>query len=94
MLKLLLNRFELLNSHYRSDLNRLGSLSEAANKLSQFPEVACPICGTEGMTISEFNAEVDVNAVRAACQEEIRKIENSKPPAKCRERFRTAKVRS
>ena len=38
------NRFELLNKHYVSDLNRLEFVNEGKHLLDQVKEVNCPLC--------------------------------------------------
>lgn len=38
-------RFELLRSHYESDLNRLRAIEETGILLESFPAKACPACG-------------------------------------------------
>jgi hypothetical protein len=43
----LLSRFGLLKQSYKSDLERLGFVTEGAHLLQQLPLATCPVCGTE-----------------------------------------------
>ncbi|MEL6498356.1 MAG: AAA family ATPase [Planctomycetota bacterium] len=43
----LLNRFELLQQSYKTDLVRLEAIQEAGTFMSIMPEEICPTCGTE-----------------------------------------------
>lgn len=47
MIDELLNRFQLLASHYKSDLHRLEFVDEGNALLDQLISVNCPICGRE-----------------------------------------------
>ena len=40
----IINRFNLLNQHYSSDLNRLQFINEGKTGLDQLKEVNCPLC--------------------------------------------------
>lgn len=40
----LINRFELLNTHYTSDLNRLEFINEGKQYMEQLKQVNCPLC--------------------------------------------------
>ncbi|MCT3664247.1 AAA family ATPase [Elizabethkingia anophelis] len=43
----LLQRFELLQKHYESDINRLEFISEGTFLINQLNDISCPICGGE-----------------------------------------------
>jgi hypothetical protein len=75
----LVARFDLLETHYRSDLARMEAVVEAESVLSQLPVERCPLCGAELTSIEEVHrahaAEEPVEGLRAACETESRKIE-------------------
>ena len=73
----LLERFALLEQSYRSDLSRLGLISDGGDLLSQMPLVRCPICGQElGDEIEHGHdfPEPDFQAIREGAAEEARKV--------------------
>jgi uncharacterized protein YydD (DUF2326 family) len=57
-LQLLLSRFELLDQHYRSDLDRLEAIAEAGSIFNAIHGGNCPICGAEP---SQHNPEAACN---------------------------------
>jgi prefoldin subunit 5 len=75
-IKNLLDRFNLLEEHYRSDVQRLRGIEEAGNLFTALGDSTCPLCGAkpEHHRLSE---DCDGNIERAvtAVQAEIAKIE-------------------
>jgi predicted nuclease with TOPRIM domain len=75
-IKNLLDRFSLLEEHYRSDVERLRSIEEAGNLFTAIADSTCPLCGSlpENHRLSD---DCDGNIERAvtAAQAEIAKIE-------------------
>ncbi len=67
----LIERFDLLNEYYSTDLNRLRAMSEAGAYLSAMPETECPVCGTE----TPWETNQDLSVLRAACGREVERIE-------------------
>jgi hypothetical protein len=72
----LLDRFELLDKHYTSDVQRLKGIEEAGTLFTAFGEATCPLCGA----LSEHHrltADCDgnVDAVVVAAKAEAAKIE-------------------
>jgi hypothetical protein len=72
-------RFEILEEHYRNDLNRLLAIVEVDSFFSQLQPVKCPVCGTDldsqsvqwhQHPISEQHANI-----QDACRAETAKIE-------------------
>jgi hypothetical protein len=72
----LLERFTLLDAHYRSDVVRLDAIKEAGNLFSGLGETTCPLCGAppERHRSSE-DCDGNVDAVVAAAAAEIAKIQ-------------------
>lgn len=69
----LLERMQLLNIHYSSDLNRLSFIDEGQNLLSQLKTVNCPLCEAEMK--SEKLQEIEENiTVRDSIDSEKEKI--------------------
>jgi hypothetical protein len=72
----LLERFQLLEEHYRSDVERLRGIKEAGNLFSALGDATCPLCGAlpEHHRLSE---DCDGNIERAviSAEAEISKIE-------------------
>lgn len=72
----LLERFDLLDQHYGSDLERLEAVAEAGYFFAALTTGTCPLCGVAAGDHShpgvDFDGDVDV--VRAACDGEIRKV--------------------
>ncbi|WP_254511390.1 AAA family ATPase [Anatilimnocola floriformis] len=71
LLNRLVNRFALLDEHYKSDSRRLKAMAEAGEYLSQLPLVECPVCGTE----DAWGENEDIGQVQRACAAEIQRIE-------------------
>lgn len=69
-------RFELLEEHYKSDLNRLALIEESGNLLDSFPAQTCPVCGSDPMhhRPDECDKAFSVSFVRDAARAEIEKI--------------------
>lgn len=75
----LLERFELLEVHYKSDLERLRGIEEAGSLFSALAQSSCPICGSAPTDQHvEEGCEGDVERVVIAAAAEIAKIENRK----------------
>lgn len=72
----LLDRFILLEAHYRSDIEQLQAIEEAGSLFSALGEVNCPFCGAapEHHRLSEA-CDGNVDRVVAAARVEIGKIE-------------------
>jgi hypothetical protein len=72
----LLGRFSLLDQHYRSDLDRLEAVSEAGYFFVALDVGRCPLCGAPaGDHRHDGTAhDGDIDALRAACEQEISKI--------------------
>lgn len=72
----LLERFSLLEKHYRSDIDRLRGIEEAGTLFSALGQVNCPLCGAtpEHHLLSE-ECDGNVDSVVAAARVEIGKIE-------------------
>jgi hypothetical protein len=72
----LLDRFELLDKHYQSDLQRLRAIEEAGTLFVALGESACPLCGA---TVEHHHLDSDcegnIDAIVGAAGAEIRKIE-------------------
>ncbi|MBS1596059.1 MAG: AAA family ATPase [Bacteroidetes bacterium] len=72
----ILKRFNLLASHYQTDLDRLDASIEAGNLLIVSKDLDCPLCGAK----AEFHRpdcvidEKELIAVRASCEIEKGKI--------------------
>ena len=74
----LLARFELLDSHYMSDIARLDALYEAGSLFPPLSVEVCPLCGApQGFHTHEHQdvSTVDVQRVRESCAAEKAKIE-------------------
>ena len=74
----LIARFELLDSHYKSDLLRLDALWEAGTLFPPLSSEICPLCGAPQHTHSHEENQiltVDVARVRESCSAEKNKIE-------------------
>ncbi len=75
----LLQRFELLDEHYDSDLQRLKGIEEAGSLFVALGKTNCPICGASpDHQHAEEGCDGDIERVVAAAAAEIRKIENRK----------------
>ncbi|MEJ0027683.1 MAG: hypothetical protein WDN01_16790 [Rhizomicrobium sp.] len=72
----LLDRFNLLDDHYSSDLERLKGIEEAGSLFSALAETACPLCGAlpEHHRLKE-ECDGNVDAVVAAARAEAAKIQ-------------------
>lgn len=72
----LLARFSLLESHYRSDLDRLASIEESGSLFIQLDRKACPLCGTipDHQHLGEHSDD-DVMSTIAAATAEVEKVE-------------------
>ena len=74
----LLARFELLDSHYLSDIARLDALYEAGSLFPPLSVEACPLCGApQGLHAYDHQdvSTLDVQRVRESCAAEKAKIE-------------------
>ena len=72
----LLERFNLLDQHYLSDLERLEAVAEAGYFFASLTTESCPLCGAPAgdHTHADTPFDGDVDAVRTACEGEIRKV--------------------
>lgn len=72
----LLDRFTLLDAHYRSDVERLRGIEEAGSLFGALGEAACPLCGAapEHHRLTD-DCDGNVDGVVAAARVEISKIE-------------------
>jgi hypothetical protein len=74
----LIARFQLLDSHYLSDIARLDALWEAGSLFPPLSVDVCPLCGApQGSHFREHEelSTVDVHRVRESCAAEKAKIE-------------------
>jgi hypothetical protein len=72
----LLERFTLLEQHYRSDIERLRAIEEAGNLFAALADSACPFCGAlPEHHRDSADCEGNVDQVVAAAKAEIAKIE-------------------
>jgi len=75
----LLQRFELLDEHYDSDLQRLKGMEEAGSLFVALGKTNCPICGASpNHQHADESCDGDIERVVAAATAEIKKIENRK----------------
>ena len=72
----LLDRFTLLEAHYRSDIDRLRAIEEAGSLFTALGQVSCPLCGaaSEDHRLTD-ECDGNVDGVVAAARVEIGKIE-------------------
>jgi hypothetical protein len=71
----LLERFTLLEAHYRSDTERLHGIEEAGSLFGALGVGICPFCGSPPEHHRKAECDFDVDRAVAAAQSEIRKIE-------------------
>jgi hypothetical protein len=72
----LLERFTLLEKHYNSDIDRLRGIEEAGTLFGVLGQTSCPLCGADPEHHQSKKAcDGDIDAVVAAAQSEIGKIE-------------------
>ena len=71
----LLERFTLLDAHYRSDMQRLRGIEEAGSLFGALGAGVCPFCGSAPEHHRQAECDFDVDKVVAAAQSEVRKIE-------------------
>lgn len=75
----LLERFELLDEHYDSDLQRLKGMEEAGSLFVALGKASCPFCGANpDDQHAEESCDGNVDKVVAAATTEIKKIESRK----------------
>lgn len=71
----LLERFDLLDQHYRSDLDRLRGIEETGTLFIAFSQGSCPLCGAAPEHRGrEADCDGDVDGIITAAQREIAKI--------------------
>jgi hypothetical protein len=72
----LVQRFQLLDSHYQSDLERLDAIREAGSALGQMPKGRCPMCGAlpEAHAPEQADEHYSVQDVEGAVAAERLKI--------------------
>jgi hypothetical protein len=69
----LLERFNLLNEHYSSDIRRLQGIHEAGSLVAALLPGKCPLCGSDGSRLHEkevCDGNLDVVVVAAAAERE------------------------
>ncbi|MFO1116568.1 MAG: AAA family ATPase [Beijerinckiaceae bacterium] len=71
----LLERFTLLDAHYRSDTERLCGIEEAGSLFGALGAIVCPFCGAAPEHHRKAECDFDVDKAVAAARSEIRKIE-------------------
>lgn len=71
----LLERFTLLDAHYRSDVERLRGIEEAGSLFGALGAGVCPFCGSAPEHHRKAECDFDVDKAIAAAQSEMRKIE-------------------
>lgn len=71
----LLDRFALLDAHYRNDVERLSAIEEAGSLFGALGKADCPLCGAAAEHHrSKDDCDGDVDRVVAAARAEIAKI--------------------
>ena len=70
----LLERFTLLDAHYRSDTERLRGIEEAGSLFGALGAGICPFCGSAPEHHRKAECDFDIDKAVAAAQSEIRKI--------------------
>lgn len=75
-LETLLRRFELLDRHYASDLDRLTATKEAGSLLQSLPQESCPVCGAapEAHRPEEAASHFSLEEVQLGAQAELEKV--------------------
>jgi len=70
-------RFDLLNQHYSSDLNRLEFINEGKQGLNQLKEVNCPLCNSliDQRLLEPYTEQIDFST---SVKSEFSKIEQKK----------------
>jgi hypothetical protein len=71
----LLDRFMLLEAHYRSDVDRLRGIEEAGSLVGALGSAVCPFCGASPENHRKSECDFDVEKAVIAAQSEIQKIE-------------------
>lgn len=75
-INILLERFTLLDEHYKSDIDRLRGIEEAGSLFSVLGASACPLCGAAPEHHRKHDdCDGNVEGVVAAAQAEINKID-------------------
>lgn len=71
----LLSRFELLDEHYASDINRLAAIEETGVLLQALPSKPCPVCGAmpESHRLSHAIEQFELPVVQSAAKREREK---------------------
>lgn len=71
----LLERFTLLDAHYRSDADRLRGIEEAGSLFGVLGAGVCPFCGSAPEHHRKAECDFDADKAVGAARSEIRKIE-------------------
>ena len=71
---LLIDRFTLLEEHYKSDVERLAAIAEAGTLFLLRDRDTCPMCGARAEHQHSDACEGDVERIRAAAEAEISRI--------------------
>jgi hypothetical protein len=71
----LLSRFELLDEHYGSDINRLAAIEETGFLLQGLPSKPCPVCGAmpESHRLNHAIEQFELPVVQSAAKKEREK---------------------
>lgn len=69
----LIDRFQLLRTHYKTDLNRLSAIIELQDTFTRYPEQQCPLCGSSP-TAPETVTALNLDELQVGCAREIEKI--------------------
>jgi hypothetical protein len=72
----LIKRFELLNTHYDSDINRLATIQETGSLLTALPSRSCTVCGAppEAHGMNHGDEQFQAEVVQSAALAESEKI--------------------
>lgn len=71
----LLLRFDLLEEHYKSDIERLSSIQESGSLFAGYPSSHCPLCGAAPQDQHpKGGCDADVESIVEAATSEIQKI--------------------
>ncbi|MEY2487122.1 MAG: hypothetical protein QOH39_2770 [Verrucomicrobiota bacterium] len=74
----LIKRFELLKSHYDSNIARLTAIEETGSLLQALPSQRCPVCGAppEAHALRHAGEQYQISSVHAAARVEAEKIKS------------------
>ncbi len=76
----LIKRFELLDTHYESNINRLATIEETGSLLTVLPNKSCPVCGAppDAHRLDHGGEQFQPAVVQAAALRESEKVKTLK----------------